>query len=925
MPYTINKKGKRVSFSSARLGRRISHIYQQAHGDPVHPWREMIVAHVRRVDEMLRQQLGDHDQSLWPRPEITRVLEQELLSKADLHVQEAWFDLRRRRDTSDEPGDDPVWSIIRGDEAPIGNAPTTEPFREAPDPLHHLGKIDRPAPRATASLDASTGASTLRSHWVAFWKALAGPYLQPMQIRTWETELLGHCAAHQMNADSWMALWHDLIDQAMRKDIELHILAGLLERHCMLSRLHGVDWWAPVTGLANGEAWDGQIIDEDAYRKQWVAHMRAMAKTKRLRLDLKRHNLKSLSLLLDSRHDAHLSLPAWHRLTESGTLWPVERPGKDARNTVIVGCLEPLPWAWLRTAMCLAEQETDSASWTERFYRCLSERRAAVSESIVRECGTNKPVTDDRALMVKDTFEGVQDALYRAVVDTKWAGTVTLDWRQVRGVGSVVSGKRLSHGVGGFLKSASINLASQGRRDDDRPVTAIVPLWHIDALDLIHKPKALPNIQIVIDVPDAFFESLKNGGHWIFSDPHLFKSTVRLSPGTSIQPDETDLCKKHPNSWKRYRASSVYGWLIKACSGDNPPFLLFSDSHKPFISAASDHGTMAGTEGVGAFPVTDKNQTDIVWPAAAINMQRMIDDNGTLMQSALQDTADELIRLMDNALSTNGPMNTRCMCVGVIGFHEALSRATAHHPDPGITDQWVSGLAEAWSMAMAQADMKLTQERGACSDGWIFDPMRSVETLAAQRGEQTSVRVHARQDWAQLKQHALRLGGQRFRVRTVWAPFEGLALLTQVTPGGIGTLRSIVNLGAPGGKQRAFPSAFLLSIARDKTHRQEHWGSVLDNNPTENQPAILDELLDPGSHAWKVRLQHAAIIRAWSDQGVCVNVASDMPASQLAIFIKQAWWYGIPAIRFDRSERTLPEDQSAGLALPDEPGEQEYN
>lgn len=169
------------------------------------------------------------------------------------------------------------------------------------------------------------------------------------------------------------------------------------------------------------------------------------------------------------------------------------------------------------------------------------------------------------------------------------------------------------------------------------------------------------------------------------------------------------------------------------------------------------------------------------------------------------------------------------------------------------------------------------------------------------------------QDWQALTEPS-REAGQRFSVRTVWAPFEGAARIAGVTPGGLGTLRPFHWVLDERRQQRLIPGALLLQLVASQPEERPELVKVLrlPDKPAK-WPKSLRTLVYPDLVEWNRRLEHAATLAPWVDQGVSLTLPPGLPPNDLEHILHRAWMLGLANIRFEAldSDVAIEEDSSS--------------
>lgn len=947
MPFVRSSRGTRSRLAPAKISSTISAAYALAYGSAsMARWRARIQDHTTAVLARLAQDLGQAETDEWPRFRIALAIDEELAQNGDMEVHEAYLDQHPQdseRAQRPDGGTDPVWSVQRG---AVG-APDPGP-EAAANPLEALGETVRRIQKRRAQAAAvEPRPQPRRSDWLQMWHALSRQAPHALDWAAFADRLNKLPSdLHHHTSTQWWQFWAEHLDDALLDDPRLYALWALAERRRAYARVVGQDWldgtsMGAVPGqpllndvLADAPDVTGQPVNSGLYRA--LAHEYFRRQIERGRLDARFAQAFDLRVLcdhIDPNRDRKIDWRAWQTLGSSDSLWTLEEgpwqchPGRPAP-----GARELPQWAFLRLAMAMAVDETDPMRWAAAFYQHLSTLSVVPSETLLREGGVPQArYLEDQAARVPDRFEGTQAAIHRAAVGTKWTGTVTLDWRAVRAKGALVAGRRRSQGVAGFLRSIDMGLAAQGRQGQDRPVTVVLPLWHLEAMDFLELPHtATPHLQTVVAVPDGLFHRLRSGEPWHLFDPAVFPEVVDGTEAGYRLAESflEERLKTHPGSARAVAASRLWRRVLKAAHR-GAPYIVFEEAQTPFTPFPLSAPPVAGIDGVGSLPTLPETEDGqfraVAWPSAAVNLSLAVSTDGTLQIDHLRQSTAVALRLLDNALTASRPTEHgptalfRPVCLGTVGLYEAIEHASinAHH-DVALVDAWVAALAEGWAAVVIQADLELVRERGTAPawalfpDGRVFDPLGSMERLSVQRHGARSLQAQPRQDWGKTARALAKVQGHRCSVRTVWAPFQGPAALAGVTPGGIGTLQPFERVVDDEGASRLVPTPLLMHHALTEPDRLDLWRQVLRYPQRPRKwPESLVRLVRPDRVTWEQRLHHAALIRPWIDQGVSVTLPAGMPEDDLHLLLTRAWHLGLNSIRFAE----LPEHIQAPTAV----------
>ena len=898
----------------------VTRAYSQAFSGRTPLLRADIQAHAVRIIETLGKTYGSHDDADWPRTAIAETIESELRERAPTDVHEAYLDQHpERRDRKapswskfegqalPDPYEDPAWSVARARNV------NTEATENTESNMSLLGQAARGGAATKKPVAKQPGKTIQRSHWLDFWRQEARKADYPFDMEAFD-KIVKAVPAEQkiLDASQWWRFWQEVFTRALEEDIRLLWLWRVAIGRYEVARIAGQSW-LDGSGLPGFEDTTLHLDDtaqgQTIYRRLWVEHMRKWLLDAESDPRLKQYDLETLSLKMDPSRDRLVDFTGWMQLASSDSLWPINvRVWTAIDGMPLPDSREPPQWAWMRLAMILASQEENPTLMASSFYDAISHLEVIPSETLLREAGKKSAVfLEDRSTIVCDEFSDIQDKIHLAAVATKWTGTVSLDWGRVRAQGSPIAGRRISQGVVGFLRAIHMALAAQGREGEDRPVTVCLPIWHRDIeafLDL--RLRECDRLQIVVVVPDLFFERLRKGDNWSLLDPGVFEGLT--TDFEKFYPEAEANMKSQLRQWpacaKSLSCERLWSRLTRAMSQGSPfltmegPSLAVEDFRKSQLSP--------GVDGVGAFPIAPMDPSQQTkWPTAVVNLSRCLDDTGTPDPDRMAKAGQMALRMLDNACLLDNPEEGsstwifRPVCLGLVGYYEAILRAAdTASEDPALIDAWVARLAENWAAIVLRADAQLAAERGmapAYQQGLAhgFDPTGRHKRLASARRGSMALPLKPTLDWGKPP------AGHRFGSRTLWAPFLGLSRIAGATPGGLGTLQVEETVRDEHGQSIRVPSRFLLTLAQRYPEDVIELRNAFRFNESSKWPARVRDLVSPNAVGWETRLRHAAMIAPWLDQGVSLTMRPGIEKETLSLLIQKAWWLGLSNIRFE--------------------------
>lgn len=891
MPFIRNPNGSKLRASEARLGLTITQAYEKAYGGAVVKYRKHIQEHSARVWSAAVDTLGADEQAEWDEARLWELVNVELKAHAPALVLGFFREARASSKDAIKERDwgafeaqaetlNPKWGIrlpqVR-DETKNGRRATVNQNRTV-----EWGRIAA----SDGHEDRTTSIAWLRSDWLRFWEAEARLASPEPSIHSWYRDFWQHERDQKtLDASGWRTFWAERLIEGMKKDPRLSSLLARMAWREAVAAAAGGDWLLGIDTAVPG------LPDHQAYLAlalEHLQHIRTQAGWRLADQDLQR-----LVANIKPERDMTLSWQAWETMQQQNLLTPL---GKG-------GARELPQWMWMRTAIALCQGENEFSKHVLLAYEAFSTGRIVPSEAMMRQAGKSMPqFMEDQAGWVDDDFERIYQAIHRAAVDTKWNGTVSLDWSRVRPKGSAAAAGRTSAGVVGFVQAISMALSAQGRASEERPVTILLPLWHGDVVHFMDAVDRIPHIQPTLAIPDLFFRRLREQGTWCLFDPSLFPEVLEGDAGI-LRAEERygSMRKSHGKvpGVRQIKAQGLWSRLLR-CIATHAPSLVFPSSVQAFFPMP-DMIPVMGRDGIGAMPLPGSEpESRTRWPSLAVNLASLVRDDGSMDHDLMSQTADLSLRLLDNAIEISAcgeraVIQSRPVCVGVIGLCETLAKVTVDESDAQLTGQWMEGIAKAWNQCLDSADGVLAKERGS-SDLWGLQWRRptvrqAVEKLRKVRDGELGLT-------SPIKDEVAGPASSRFSVRTLWAPFLELSKLAGVTPGGFGTLHPLDSVIIDGNTLFA-PSAFLLLLMKQGKITPEQAGKVLSfpNKPTRWPKAVLS-IVHPEQEQWRIRLHQVASLRPHVDQGVCLSLPNDMDRQMCAYLIYSSWWLGLSNVLF---------------------------
>lgn len=948
MPYIKNTRGSKIKFVATSIASKLSEVFFYVYGKSAITQRAKIIELTGKINKRLSFELGSGDNVEWKLSDIRAITEKELKRHADELIVNAFILLNppvveKKKPTNDEEihfktsfsqfDIDPVWSFVYEKEEIIKEKSNTNVLNQFGNDIKSKHK------KAVVSNKKTLKRVTIqkrRSDWIKWWGTLASSISESFSFKVLENVVSRDDKPYTFDSNGWWEFWENAIFESLKEDPRIFPLLRIAQQRKIRAALVGQDW-LDGTGLNQKEEERENkflyLLDHpesnDLYRLLWKENMKRLDASGLLdKKIMEVFNLDKLAVFIDPIRDRLIDWRGYQYLRLGGCLWDIPK-NYNWNITIFPGLVtsynakEPPQWMWMRLAMALAVKEENPWAYVMDFYNQLSKLAIIPSESMLRQAGRVNPnFLEDKATRIEDKFESIYEGIHEAAVGTKWTGTVSMDWSKIRSVGSPVrNGARKSKGIMQFSKAINEALLAQNRGTDDKPVTLSLPLWHMEVLKLIkHREDELPHLQSVIGIPDLFMKRLRNNESWTLFDPVYFPELNGNNENAYLLAESKVLERKKINKecvkvinthklWKRLLSSLNKGMHS----------IVFTDSNKGCDIFPTVAPGATGLDGVGLFPLPLSDDGElkwIKWPSMVVNLVRCVDSKGMPQLERLNEIIGLSLRMMDNAINLSLKSDDqvtsdfRSVCLGNVGFYEVIDKIIKKEPEENrhkVLKKWMEALTEAWSIAVIVADQNLAKQRGvakACitykSDFRVFDPKKNMEALKIMRDGALRFSIKPNEVWDKLNKQVSEKGS-RFITKNCWAPFNNLAAIAGVSPGGIGSLKPIEKIEDEKGNPRWVPTPLLLNHCTNDSDNIKEYAKCIKKPLNYNVwNENIKQLSHPKEESWRNLLEQASIIRPWNDQGISVTLPLKLSLNRLNILLLEAWWHGLNVIRFDQ-------------------------
>ncbi len=927
MAYVVDKKGKKKRVSSAQISKKITDSYYAVFGNSVSSQREKIQKHTWKVVFLLTKEFGDAEKTEWPRNRIRETIRSVMESDSDYEVYEQYtnlneekklsgLELEAQQETRAET-EDPNWTVQIKD---------TNFFFQKNSELENeekdIGIFDYLIPPKTKNSKGIVDRNVVkRSEWINFFKKISKEGNLNIEWKQFTScfYLIAGNSSRQQSSENWWIIIQGWFEKMISKHPETYKLWGLLNYYKESSKVLGFNWLSG-TGLDGLEQRERVLIFDGhrnkAYKNLLLEYLDwwMIQENSDPRWNTK-YNIREIVNRIKPERDLMIDWRGQQWLVFSGSLLELKIEQWQETGTFHDEKARELPqWMFLRAAMAIAVEDANPNEAVVEYYEAFSSLSLIPSDGIFREAGLSKPkFLDDQSARVDDRFESVYEAMYKALVGTKWTGAATLDWGHVRSEGTMIAGRRVSQGVIPFIKTIDMALSSQGRPTNDKPITVILPVWHMEIeafLSLQHHPNT--RLQAVISVPDVFIERVRSESQWTIFDPSIYPEIFEEEGYKKCEKQSEKRKKEHPEASLIVSAKPLWKKMIEGMKRGSV-YITFESTHSAFSPFPKEAPPVFGIDGVGAIPIPYGTESKPLpwaeWPAMAVNISALVDENNQQDSKKMQQIVYLGLRALDNAITASLPDKNsvaflyRPVCLGAVGLDEALNQSKIYEnkKEDNIEAEmdWTQILAENWAVSVIRADQILKRERGASpmweSSGRPWDPIKGIVALSEQRGGAKPYSwPNPKLNWDNFTSKVAE--GHRLSVRSVWAPFDGQAKIAGVSQGGI-SLPSIADIVIDEvGNKKYIPTPHMFEKINQDIKNLKTYEAWYDSKEKSSSVVALTE---QSAQQWERLLRRASILRPWIDQGVCLTFPENIEENELERLIMRAWWMGVSSIRFD--------------------------
>ncbi len=470
-------------------------------------------------------------------------------------------------------------------------------------------------------------------------------------------------------------------------------------------------------------------------------------------------------------------------------------------------CIEMPQIFWMRVAMGLALNESDSVGRALEFYDLISALRYIPSTPTLFHSGFP---TAQLSSCYLSTIEDDLAHIFKCIGDNaqlaKWAGGIGVDCSNIRGTGAYIrSIKATSQGLVPYLKIINDVVVAITRTGIRRGGTcAYLEVWHIDVEDFLDlrrntgdERRRAHDINTAVWVPDLFMKRVVEDGQWVLLSPEEVADLHHIYGAAFEQRYQYYEALIHTGAIKNYRvvsAKMLWRKILTRIFETGHPWITFKDPCN--IRSPQDHvGVVHSSNLCTEITLNTSSSETAVCNLGSINISMHVDAYGAVDFRLLRQSVRTAIRMLDNVIDLNfyptieartSNMRHRPIGLGLMGFQDALFKANISFADREALE-FADVLMEHISYYAIEASMELAQERGAYEtfhqskwDRSIF-PLDTLDLLEKERGMPIEISRTKRLDWDSLKAH-VRQHGMRNSNTMAIAPTATIATIAGCYP-----------------------------------------------------------------------------------------------------------------------------------------------
>ncbi len=473
--------------------------------------------------------------------------------------------------------------------------------------------------------------------------------------------------------------------------------------------------------------------------------------------------------------------------------------------------IEPPQYFFMRVAMGLSYNESDTTKWAILFYNKMSNLEYIAGGSTNIGAGTTMPALSNCFLLeIQDDIENIAKSVSDVIKISKATGGIGASITKLRASGSPLSSNNTtSSGPTPFAKIIDTAIRAIQRGGKKKGALCFyMENWHLDFPDfLMWRHNAgddylrMRTADTAVFMSDEFMRRVEKNEPWYMFDP---KETPDLNElyGESFTKRYKEYIEMADRgklrTFAKIPAEEQYRQILVMLQTTSHPWLTFKDPIN--VRALNDNtGTIHMSNLCTEICLPQDRDNIAVCNLASINITAHI-ENKSINWKKLEETTRFAVRHLDNLIDINvlpipeavkSDKENRAVGLGLMGFSEAVEIFKYTYEEER-SYELVDKIFEFISYMAIDESANLAKERGSyqhfAGSKWSrgIVPFDTIGELENSRGQKIEIdrKSYAQElgiDWSQLRQKVK--NGMRNATLMAVAPNANIGLVAGTTPG----------------------------------------------------------------------------------------------------------------------------------------------
>lgn len=360
--------------------------------------------------------------------------------------------------------------------------------------------------------------------WLDFFEDLSSDYIDKSHhfffFEVFKEALLKNRQNMIKTSDEWFDYFCNIIKHLQNKDPRIVYLLQALHLRKKFCALLGIDW-LPFVSIGNHIKENrfelGKVnyfkFNNDLYKKITEDYFLIYKSDK--------YDLSKIIRFLDFKKEYQITYLAEHILKKNNALLKIFPEWKwKSLNVSPKETFELVQWTFLRAAIKLTlkkhenikndfdkSKNIDLTDDIVFLYQQLSQLDLILPPSLLRELNKNIEwnLNKNFSYCLKDDYDDIQKVIFDSITTTKWTGSVCLDLSRIRKKDSPIrNGLRKSNGIKPYVDMLNNLIKTQGRIEDEKPISVSLPIWHIEFEALFSNKNDLNQLKKSLSIMQEF-------------------------------------------------------------------------------------------------------------------------------------------------------------------------------------------------------------------------------------------------------------------------------------------------------------------------------------------------------------------------------------------------------------------------------------